>query len=383
MKILVFLLKFFEYLSQQSVLSQGLTGEEQVQFIGIDVSTMDNEQIHLYVEGTDWSGLTYQQGGTGGGPGASNSWASVVIAEDVMVEFAGAGLGTGSGGGSTFSLDRLTQDSIDHYLVPGMEHTFKVRLDEPNGFRTIDNITVHLCGYGSDFGIFSYDPYTGDLWSPDNSMLDPISSSTEIITSSITELSVRFSMSWEMPFSDEDFDCKPRVLVEDGLDQIESEVLSSLSWRLDNKIIAIPDTASDLTEPIIPSSGISLYLGQGDEFSLSGGIFHVGSGVRMIDINEDLAVSLSMTYGTGIYESASTVSSVFPEYDMNKHFGLLSATTFGIPYAFLTSTFICEVSFKTSFKTSPATPEPPIPTINKSSYESITKSVEVSSSFFN
>ena len=298
-----------EYLSQQSVLSQGLTGEEQVQFIGIDVSSMDNEQIHLYVEGTDWSGLTYQQGGTGGGPGASNSWASVVIAEDVMVEFAGAGLGTGSGGGSTFSLDRLTQDSIDHYLVPGMEHIFKVRLDEPNGFRTIDNITVYLCGYGSEFGVFSYDPYTGDLWSPQNSMLNPISSSTEIITSSITELSVRFSLSWDMPFSDEDFDCKPRVLVEDGLDQIESEVLSSLSWRLDNKITAVPDTASDLTEPIIASSGISLFLGQGDEFSLSGGIFHVGSGVRMVDINEDLAVSLSMTYGTGIYESASTVSS--------------------------------------------------------------------------
>ena len=40
-------------------------------------------------------------------------------------------------------------------------------------------------------------------------------------------------------------------------------------------------------------------------------------------------------------------------------------------------------SFNTSFKTSPATPEPPIPTINKSLYESITKSVEVSSSFFN
>ena len=85
-----------EYQYQSSDLSVGLTGEQQVQFLGIDVSAMDNEMIHLYVEGTDWAGLTYQDGGTGGGPGADNSWASVVVAEDVMVEFAGAGLGTGS-----------------------------------------------------------------------------------------------------------------------------------------------------------------------------------------------------------------------------------------------------------------------------------------------
>ena len=79
-----------EYQSQSSDLSVGLTGEQQVQFLGIDVSAMDNEIIHLYLEGTDWAGLTYQDGGTGGGPGADNSWASVVVAEDVMVEFAGA-----------------------------------------------------------------------------------------------------------------------------------------------------------------------------------------------------------------------------------------------------------------------------------------------------
>ena len=106
-----------EYKSQNRDLSVGLTGEQQVQFMGIDVSSMDNDIIHLYVEGTDWVGLSYQDGFTGGGPGAADAWASVVVAEDVMVEFAGAGLGSGSGGGSTFSLDRLTQDSIDYFLA--------------------------------------------------------------------------------------------------------------------------------------------------------------------------------------------------------------------------------------------------------------------------
>ena len=296
-----------EYQHQSSDLSVGLTGEQQVQFLGIDVSALDNEMIHLYLEGTDWAGLTYQDGGTGGGPGAENSWASVVVAEDVMVEFAGAGLGTGSGGGSTFSLDRITQDSIEYFLIPGKEHTFKVRLDEPNGFRTIDNITVFLCGYSSDFGVFSYEPFSSTLSTPSDSMLQTIGASTESITSSVTELSVRFKMSWDMPFDDQDFDCKPRVLVEDGLDQIESEVLSTLSWRLDNKIAAIPSYAEDLTAPIIPALGTSLYLGQGDSFTISGSVYHEGTGAPIEESTPDLTVVLSMVYGSGNYEATSAV----------------------------------------------------------------------------
>ncbi len=297
-----------EYQYQTRDLSQGLTGEQQIQFQGIDVSQLDNEMIHLYLEGTDWAGLSYQDGGSGGSSGAENAWASVVVAEDIMVEFAGAGLGTGSGGGSTFSLDRKTQDSIDYFLIPGKNHTFKVRLDEPNGFRTIDNITIYLCGYSSQYGVIHYDPFTETLSTPDNSMLDPLGSSTQKITDSVTELSVRFRMSWDMPFTEDDFACKPRVLVQDGLEQIESQVLSSLSWRLDNRIIAVPIFAEDLTEPIVPALGIELFLGKGDAFSISGSIYHEGSGERLIEAEEGIAVRISMVYGSGIYESTAAVS---------------------------------------------------------------------------
>ena len=65
-------------------------------------------------------------------------------------------------------------------------------------------------------------------------MLTPISATTELVTGSVTELRVSFELSWDFVFDEDDFDCKPRVLVEDGLDQIESPVLSALSWRLDN-----------------------------------------------------------------------------------------------------------------------------------------------------
>ena len=64
-------------------MTSGMTGQQQVQFPGIDVSGLPfNSMVHMYIEGTDWAGYTYQEGGTGGGPGAENSWASVVVATD-------------------------------------------------------------------------------------------------------------------------------------------------------------------------------------------------------------------------------------------------------------------------------------------------------------
>jgi len=296
-----------EYKSKYNQLSQGLTGEEQIQFFGIDISTMYNEQIHIYIEGSDWAGLTYQDGGTGGGPGAENSWASAVVAEDVMVEFAGVGLGTGSSVGSTFSLDRITKDSLDYFLLPGMDHTFKVRLDEPNGFRTIDNITIHLCGYGSEEGVIWYDPYNDILSSSESSMVSPLGTNKEQITSSITELSVNFRISWDWEFDDDSLPCKPRVIVRDGLSEIESEVLSALSWSLDNRLEAVPEFIQDLTPPTVLAQGTSLYLGQGDTFSVTGAVYHQGSGLKFDGNSGEPAVLLSMTYGSGTYESTADV----------------------------------------------------------------------------
>ena len=56
-----------EYIGQTQPLSSGMTGQQQVNFIGIDVSAQDfNSPVHMYIEGTDWAGLSYQDGGTGG-----------------------------------------------------------------------------------------------------------------------------------------------------------------------------------------------------------------------------------------------------------------------------------------------------------------------------
>ena len=69
---------------------------------------------------------------------AADAWASVVVAEDVMVEFR-AGLGSGPEG-LNFSLDSLKTVSTTSWSQ-NRAH-IQVRLDEPNGFRTL---RIFLC----------------------------------------------------------------------------------------------------------------------------------------------------------------------------------------------------------------------------------------------
>jgi len=297
-----------EYLSQVKPLSTGLKGEQQVQFTGIDVSGMANDPIHLFVEGTDWAGLSFQDGGTGGGAGAENSWATVIIAVDTPTEFAGAGLGTGQSAAATFGLDVVKSDSGISYLLPGKDHTFTLRLIEPNGFHTIDNISVMLCGHGTDVGRFTYAPFSGSLWSPEGSMVTPVSVEVSNLDDSLIESRFVFRISWDMPFSEDDNDCKPKVMVTDNLDSIESPSLTELGWFLDNGLTAQPESVSDLTAPFAGVSGTSIYLGQGDEFSVSGTVVHSGSNSVIDDITPDLAVQASLVYGSEELQHHSPVN---------------------------------------------------------------------------
>ena len=306
-----------EYQSQVKLLSSGLTGEQQVRFSGIDVSTMDNEIIHLYVEGTDWAGLSYLQGGTGGSYGIENSWASIVVAEDEASSFAGAILGSGQSSNSAFDLDRISNDDGEHYLLPGRTHFFKVRIDEPNGFNTIDNISVMLCGYGTDLGLISFSPFTSEMWTPNGSMLEPISAETTKITNRITELELGFKLSWDFPFDSSSFNCNPRVSLVDNLHSIESSVLSSLSWRLDNFLIAKPNAMEDLTIPYGEKTSNSIYLGQGDDFSITGSVHHFGTNEVLSEIPPAMYLEATFTYGgteiissTNILQNATFIATV-------------------------------------------------------------------------
>ena len=299
-----------EYQSQLQSLTPGLTGEQQIQFSAIDVSSLDNEPILLYVEGSDWAGLKYSDGGTGGGPGAENSWASVIIAVDEPTQFAGDSLGIGGGQNSAFDLDRRTSDNVDYYLLPDVLHTFSLQIDDPNGINTLDNITIMLCGYGTDLGLFTYAPYSGVLWSPEESMVTPINYQTEVITNSVSKIYLSFKLSWDFPWDDDSVACKPRVTVDDNLITVaESDVLSALSWKLDNKISAIPEGVYDLTLPIMESINNELYLKQNDEFSITGAIYYAGSGERLLSIPAELGTQIKLIYGSQELMSDTIVES--------------------------------------------------------------------------
>ena len=285
-----------EYLSVFMPLTSGMTGQQQVNFIGIDVSQQSfNSPVHLYLEGTDWAGLTYQEGGTGGGPGASNSWATVVVATDEPTSIKSAG----------YSLDRDLG-----FLLPGKQHIFTMQIEEANGLNTLDNISIMLCGDGiTELGKMSYDASRGTLWSDDTtSFVTPISVQTTQ-NQDIIELSLLFEVSWDFPWEEGQNSCKPSVSIIDDFTTVAYQNnIGELSWYLDNKYIAIPDEIEDMTPPQASSAGVSVYLGQGDEFRMSGLVYYSGSGIVAIDIPEDLKVEYTVIYGTQEIQVATDVN---------------------------------------------------------------------------
>ena len=275
-----------EYLSVFQPLTPGMTGQQQVNFIGIDVSQQSfNSPVHMYLEGTDWAGLSYQDGGTGGGPGASNSWATVVVATDEPTSIKSVG----------YSLDRELG-----FLLPGNQHTFTMQIEEANGLNTLDNVSIMLCGDGiTELGKMSYDASRGTMWSDETSQVTPISVQTTQVSTDIVQLSLLFTVSWEYPWEDDQNSCKPSVSIVDDFTTVAYQNnIGELSWYLDNKYVAIPDYIEDLTPPTASAVGTSVYLGQGDEFRMSGLVYYNGSGVVAIDIPDELKVEYTVIYGT-------------------------------------------------------------------------------------
>ena len=285
-----------EYLSQVQPLTSGMTGEQQVNFAGIDVSAQSfNSPVHVYIEGTDWAGLTYQEGGSGGGPGAENAWATVIIATDEPTTIVSAG----------FSLDHETG-----YLLAGKPHTFKMQINEPNGLQTLDNVSIMLCGDGLDnVGKFSYNPANGDIWTADDSLISPLGVQTQQLTSDVIELSMMFEISWEFPWEEGQYGCKPSVSVIDDITEVAYQNnIGELTWVLDNRLIAIPSSMEDMTPPIVTTDNIHLYLRQGDEFQMNGEIYYAGSGVLLSEIPDDLQVEMQIVYGTQEIDSVVGVA---------------------------------------------------------------------------
>lgn len=276
-----------EYSSMTLPLSIGFSGEEQKNFADIDLTGVPfNSPVYLYIEGTDWSGRTYQSGGTGGGPGASGAWATMLVAEDVETQILASG----------FSLDRKSG-----YLLPGVEHTFRMVIDEPNGIATLDGIDVMLCDDGpTGLGKMFWNPAEQILSTPDDSYVHLIdASATPLESDSILSVEFRFILDWNYPWNIGDSDCSPRVRITDDLQVIaQSSLLTSLSWELDNMLEAVPTLTEDLTLPIGESDATGIYLMKGDSFRVNGTLLHAGSGTPFTSGLEETMVEVSFVYGS-------------------------------------------------------------------------------------
>ena len=121
---------------------------------------------------------------------------------------------------------------------------------------------------------------------------------------------MQFTLSWEYPWEESQSSCKPSVSILDDLNTVAYQNnIGELSWQLDNKFMAMPDSIVDLTEPVMEAIDGQLFLRQGDEFSISGSIVYAGSGVPITDIPEGLMVEASVIYGSAIISSDADVSS--------------------------------------------------------------------------
>ena len=141
-------------------------------------------------------------------------------------------------------------DSEIGFLLAGVQHTFTMQIDEANGIDTLDNVTVMLCGDGpTQVGKMSYDPSRGTLWSASDSLVTPVGAQTQQITSSVTQLSIQFELSWYFPWvhddpategNDAQSSCKPSVSIMDDLNTVAYQNnIGELSWDLDNRLSLI------------------------------------------------------------------------------------------------------------------------------------------------
>ena len=285
-----------EYLTQVMPLITSMTGQEQVNFAPIEVSNLPfNGEVYAYLEGTDWAGLTYQDGGTGGGPGAENAWSTIIVATDEP---------------TTIMPNGYQLDSQTGYLLAGETHTFRMQISEPNGLQTLDNITIMLCGDGlDDTGKVSYNPNTGEIWTSEYSLVNPLSVQTQSLTSSVFEIALSFQISWEFPWQEGQFSCKPAVRILDDITEVAyQDNILNLAWDLDNSLVALPSEIHDSTAPIMNADDFHLYLRQGDEFSMNGGIYYAASGLEFTDITDDMRIEINVVYGSENVKSSAEIN---------------------------------------------------------------------------
>ena len=289
----------FAQASEYQMMTENLyplrSGSQQVSFSNIQVATNGfNAKVSLWLEGVDWAGNSYQEGGTGGGPGLQNDWATLQTAQNTETTL----LNTG------FSLDTWAE-----HLLAGQTHTFSMIVQDANGVQTLDDIAVYLAGQSyAPLGQFHYDPRQDILSTVPNSHVQPIAAIVTPMTADTSRLDITFRMDWDTPTSQNWY--VPGVTVIDDTATVANvNNLNALRWRLDNVLEAVATDLVDLTPPISDGNATVLNVQEGDEFIVEGIVQYSETSVPILTPDQNLSVLAQILVGSVVVEKVVTVQS--------------------------------------------------------------------------
>ena len=271
-----------EYWSVSVDLPAGTVGERQVSFPLIDLTqTITNGNVSLYISGTDWSGHQYADGGMSG---YDTDAATLVTAANTA---------------TTFSLDSLTLDRVDEYLLAGQTHTLSFALADGNGIHTLDRIDVYLQGQAHTTpSMITIDPRSSTI----SSASDYITVSEMRITdigSSSSRFDIDFIIAWDAP---DDWDSQwaiPEILVFD--DDLVNPTLSipnlgQIRWILDRDLALVIDDVIDITPPQGISTDDAMYVASGDAVNIFGNLTFAATGHTISELPEGMSAKVYLEY---------------------------------------------------------------------------------------
>ncbi|MEE2759569.1 MAG: hypothetical protein VYA86_06290 [Candidatus Thermoplasmatota archaeon] len=275
-----------EYQTQTELLFPLRSGSQQVSFSNIPVAGNGfNGKVSLWLEGVDWAGNHYQDGGTGGSPGLSSDWATLQTAENTETTL----LNTG------FYLD-----TWDEHILAGQTHTISMVVQDANGVQTLDDIAVYLAGQtNAPLGQFHYDPRDDIFTTVTGSHVEPITATVTPLSSDSSRVDITFSMDWDTPASESWY--VPGVTVTDDTSIVANmNNLNALRWKLDNTLVATATELVDLTPPFSNGSQAFISVQEGDEIAVDGVVLYGATSVPMEEPSEGLTVIAQLLFGSTV-----------------------------------------------------------------------------------
>ncbi len=272
-----------------SLFNSGVAGEETLSFLPINLEVnSENNKFSVYFEFTDFAG---NQIANGGGPGFESDYATIYTAINQPTEIIS---------------DYIYMNTEMEYLMVGQNHSFSMRIDEPNGIGTLEYVTVYLLGETEEsLGVMSYFPVSNEFSTPLDSHLTINSVEVKPVDDSQFDLTFYFTLNWDFPEIAKGGWNLPSIVLEDtdpvtnpGTYDLVLTNIGTNRWSLDNELFVEIKNITDKTPPSTAGSPELLYAAEGDEISVKGVVKFANADEPIQVVPDDLLVNLDLNYGT-------------------------------------------------------------------------------------